>query len=113
MTEMLFRDDAYLRETTATVVHADGAGVVLDRTGFYPRGGGQAGDAGLLQREDGSVIRIGDTVKGATPDAVLHVPEPGHEAAAASLVPGERVIARIDWERRHRHMRFHTATHLL
>jgi misacylated tRNA(Ala) deacylase len=106
MTEELFRDDAYLAEAPARVVSCDARGIVLDRTVFYPRGGGQAGDAGNLVRADGSAIPIADTVKGEAPGDILHV-------AAAPLEAGETVTARIDWERRHRHMRFHTATHLL
>jgi misacylated tRNA(Ala) deacylase len=106
MTEELFREDAYRAETPARVVSCDARGIVLDRTVFYPRGGGQAGDAGTLVRADGSAIAIADTVKGEAPGDILHV-------AAAPLEAGEAVTARIDWERRHRHMRFHTATHLL
>ena len=64
-------------------------------------------------RGDGSSIAIADTVKGEAQGEVLHVPAPGQEAALASLVPGEKVTLKLDWERRHRHMRFHTATHLL
>ena len=104
MTDELFRDDAYLTEVPARVVSCDARGIVLDRTVFYPRGGGQAGDCGALVREDGSAIAITDTVKGE--GQIVHV-------AAAPLESGERVTARIDWQRRHRHMRFHTATHLL
>ena len=104
MTGELFRDDAYLAEAPARVVACDARGIVLDRTVFYPRGGGQAGDSGALVRADGSAIAITDTVKG--DGQILHV-------AAAPLEAGETVTARIDWQRRHRHMRFHTATHLL
>ena len=104
MTEELFREDAYAKSVTARIVSCDERGVVLDRTVFYPRGGGQAGDSGALVRADGSPIPISDTVK--TDGQILHV-------AAAPLEPGEAVTAQIDWERRHRHMRFHTATHLL
>ena len=106
MTQELFRDDAYRRETTASVAGCDARGIVLDRTIFYPRGGGQAGDSGVLVRADGSSVAIADTVKGE--GGILHVP-----AEPAPLVAGETVTARIDWEKRHRHMRFHTATHLL
>jgi len=108
MTEALYREEPYRRENEARVVDAGPAGIVLDRSVFYPRGGGQAGDAGVLVRGDGREIAIADTVKGEGA-AVLHVPAPGQELPA----PGETVTARIDWERRHRHMRFHTATHLL
>jgi len=105
-TEELFREDAYRTESPARVVACDARGIVLDRTVFYPRGGGQAGDSGALVRDDGSAIAITDTVKGEAPGEILHV-------AATPLDSGESVTARIDWERRHRHMRFHTATHLL
>jgi misacylated tRNA(Ala) deacylase len=113
MTEAIFRDEPYCREATAKVVAVDERGIVLDRTVFYPRGGGQAGDAGALLRGDGTAIAIGDTVKGEGPADIVHVPAPGQQEALAALKPGDAVTARIDWERRHRHMRFHTATHLL
>jgi len=112
MTDALFRQDAYLREAEAKVVAIASDGIVLDRTVFYPRGGGQAGDRGALLLADGASIAIGDTVKGAEHD-IVHVPAPGSEALVAALQAGDPVTARIDWDRRHRHMRFHTATHLL
>jgi len=112
MSEALFRDDAYRREAEAKVVRAEPAGIVLDRTVFYPRGGGQAGDAGILAVSGGGEIAIADTVKGEGAE-IVHVPATGQEAAVAALKPGDAVTARIDWARRHRHMRFHTATHLL
>ena len=118
MTQELFRQDAYLRETSATVVAVDGQGVVLDRTVFYPLGGGQAGDAGVLALADGRLLQLADTRKardeqGQPIAAIAHVPQPGQEALLAELRPGDTVVARIDWERRHRLMRFHTSTHLL
>jgi misacylated tRNA(Ala) deacylase len=112
MTEALYREEPYRRETGARIVAVDASGIVLDRTVFYPRGGGQAGDAGTLILGDGRELVMADTVKGADHD-VVHVPAPGQEALLAGLVPGDEVTARLDWERRHRHMRFHTATHLL
>ena len=111
MTEPVFRDDPYRREVPARVVRAGDAGVLLDRTVFYPRGGGQAGDGGVLVLPDGAQVAIADTVKGEGAE-ILHVAVPAQESAAR-LVPGLEVTARIDWNRRHRHMRFHTATHLL
>ena len=111
MTEELFRQDAYQVETPAKIGACDATGIVLDRTVFYPRSGGQAGDSGTLTLGDGSVVAIADTIKGE--GTVVHVPAPGQEAAVARLTVGEEVTARIDWERRYRHMRFHTATHLL
>ena len=112
MTDALFRDEPYRQETPARVVATTPAGIVLDRTVFYPRGGGQAGDAGTLLLRDGARIDIADTVTGAEHD-LLHGPAAGQEAALASLREGDEATARIDWARRHRHMRFHTATHLL
>jgi len=112
MSEALFREEPYRRETPSTVLHASGGGIVLDRTVFYPRGGGQAGDAGALLLGDGAQIAIADTVKGEGLE-IVHVPAPGQEALIERLAAGTPVVARIDWDRRHRHMRFHTATHLL
>jgi misacylated tRNA(Ala) deacylase len=118
MTQELFRDDAYLRECSASVLRADESGIALDRTVFYPLGGGQAGDSGVLVLADGCEIAIADTRKGkdaeGRPDGtVVHVPAPGQDELVARLKPQDAVTARIDWERRHRLMRFHTATHLL
>jgi misacylated tRNA(Ala) deacylase len=137
MTEELFREEPYRKETTARIVAVSPEGIRLDRTVFYPRGGGQAGDAGVLVTADGKEIVIADTVKSApsplgegrgegreSPSPlgegrgegerdILHVPAPNQELLLEALRPGGIVTARIDWERRHRHMRFHTATHLL
>jgi misacylated tRNA(Ala) deacylase len=93
-------------------------GITLDRTVFYPLGGGQAGDAGVLALPGGALLAIADTRKGKDADGratadVVHVPAPGQEALMASLQAGAAVTARVDWERRHRLMRFHTTTHLL
>jgi len=114
MTEELFRADAYLKTCSATVTAVDapgvhGGGVRLDRTVFYPTGGGQPGDIGVLRRADGSTVAIADTRKGATPGEIVHVYAPGQPALAA----GEAVTAEIDWARRHRLMRMHTSLHLL
>lgn len=112
MTEELFREDATLLECTATVLAADEHGVVLDRSVFYPTGGGQAGDAGTLISAGGAVLVIADTRKHpARPGDIAHVPAPGSDLAA--FAPGTVVVARIDAARRRAHMRFHTATHLL
>ena len=113
MTESLFREAPYQRETEARIEACDARGIRLDRTVFYPRGGGQAGDSGTLILADGRALVIADAVKGESPDEILHVPAPDQQALVESLRPGEPVTARLDWERRHRHMRFHTATHLL
>jgi misacylated tRNA(Ala) deacylase len=112
MTEELFREDATLLDCHACVLAVDEAGVVLDRTVFYPQGGGQAGDTGTLTSAGGAVLSIADTRKHKDmPGAVVHVPAPGADLAA--FAPGTQVTARIDAARRQAHMRFHTATHLL
>jgi misacylated tRNA(Ala) deacylase len=118
MTQELFRQDAYLRETPATVLAIGEQGILLDRTVFYPLGGGQAGDSGVLVLADGSVLAIADARKakdaeGKPTGAVAHVVAPGQDALLAQLQPGAAVLARIDWDRRHKLMRFHTTTHLL
>ncbi len=109
MTEELFREDAYLKSCEARVTGADEAGIRLDRTVFYPMGGGQPGDSGVLRRNDGSTIAIADTRKGAAPGEIVHIPVPRQALPSA----GETVVAEIDWERRYRHMRMHTCLHLL
>ncbi len=108
MTEEIFRDDAYAKACEATVTHVDGTGVRLDRTVFYPEGGGQPGDSGVLKAADGRQVRIADTKNGGD-GAIVHVAAPEQPAVA----PGERVTAAIDWPRRYRHMRMHSALHLL
>ena len=112
-TEELFRDDATLALCQARVTACDELGVRLDRTVFYPLGGGQAGDSGELVLADGRVLAIADTRKGALPGEIVHLPATGQEALLAGLAVGDQVTARIDLQRRQRHMRFHTATHLL
>jgi misacylated tRNA(Ala) deacylase len=107
MTERLYEDDPGLRTMQARVLASAPEGIVLDRTVFYARGGGQPGDAGAL-RWDGGETAIADTVKGEG-GAILHLP-----AAGAPLPPvGTAVEGVLDWRRRHRLMRMHTAMHLL
>ena len=93
-TELAYRDDAYAREITARVVAASPEGVVLDRTVFYARAGGQPGDAGTL-RWAGGEMAVGEALKGPD-DTVLHVPAAG----AALPQPGAEVTAVLDWDRR-------------
>lgn len=108
--DALFRDDAYLAEATARVVGIDaGGGIRLDRTIFYATSGGQPGDTGQLIREDGRSVPIVATVTGETKDDIVHQPADG----AAPPAVGETVGLAIDWARRHRLMRMHTACHLL
>jgi len=109
MTDLLFRDDAYLRCCEARVVAVDAVGIHLDRTIFYPQGGGQPGDSGTLTLADGRIVAVTDTRKGETAEEVVHI------AAAGAVLPspGDVVRAEIDWSRRHRLMRMHTCLHLL
>jgi misacylated tRNA(Ala) deacylase len=109
MTDLLFREDAYLRSCPARVIAADDKGIRLDRTVFYPTGGGQPGDSGTLRLASGETIAIVDTVKGEEPDEVVHIPAPGAPLPA----PGAEVTAEIDWARRYRLMRMHSCLHLL
>lgn len=118
MTDDLFRADAYLRDCEARILRIEEGAVVLDRTVFYPQGGGQAGDSGWLEPSSGRRLAIADTrkakdVEGRPTTDILHVPAPEQSAILDTLKPGEPVAAHIDWERRHKLMRFHTATHLL
>ena len=108
-TELLFRVDAYLKTATARVLAVGERGIELDRTVFYPLGGGQAGDSGALVRASGERIPIADTRKGESPDQVLHIPASG----APLPEPGEALTLEIDWPRRYRLMRLHTALHLM
>lgn len=103
MTELLYLRDAYLREFDACVTAVDGPSVALDRTAFYPTGGGQPHDAGTL----GGVAVSGVTKEGSDVWHVLDTSTAGVPAV------GERVAGRLDWERRHALMRTHTALHVL
>jgi len=109
-TAALFRDDAYLAETEARVLGVnERGGILLDRTVFYATSGGQPGDTGALIRPDGSRTAIATTVTGETKEDIIHVPAAGQAAPAA----GETVKLAIDWVRRLKLMRMHTACHLL
>jgi misacylated tRNA(Ala) deacylase len=109
VTEALFREDGYLAKAEAEVVAVnDRGGVILDRTIFYATSGGQPGDTGKLTLADGRTVDIAATITGETKDEIIHVP-----AADAGLKPGDSVKLVIDWERRLKLMRMHTACHLL
>jgi misacylated tRNA(Ala) deacylase len=107
-TALLFRDDPYLTEAEAIVTaHTAEGGIVLDRTVFYPTGGGQPGDSGVLLW-DGGRISIATAVKTEAERIALVAAEP------CALPPiGATIMHHLDWKRRHRHMRVHTALHLL
>jgi misacylated tRNA(Ala) deacylase len=107
--ELLFREDAYLTNCAATVTASGPQGLRLDRTVFYPTGGGQPGDSGWLILADGTRLKVVDAVKGDDHEDVVHV----LEDSATAPAPGTGVTAEIDWQRRHRHMRMHSCLHLL
>jgi len=107
MTEILFRDDSYLRECQATVTDSGDGAVLLDRTIFYPTGGGQPGDTGRMSWDGGNATII-NTVYG-DDGAIRHLVAEGDSLPDS----GTSVNIKIDWERRYRHMRMHTALHLL
>jgi misacylated tRNA(Ala) deacylase len=109
MTEEVFRSDAYATCCEAQVVAVHDQSIELDRTVFYPMGGGQPGDGGMLRRADGTEVLIADTRKGEQPGQILHVPAEG----APTLSVGDKVVAEIDWQRRYRLMRMHTCLHVL
>ncbi len=108
-TDLLFRSDAYLKTAHAQVVAVHDHGIELDRTIFYPMGGGQQGDTGVLQRGSGDRIAIADTRKGEAIDTVLHIAAP----AMPSPERGETLTLEIDWPRRYALMRLHTALHVI
>ncbi|MDP6824084.1 MAG: alanyl-tRNA editing protein [Dehalococcoidia bacterium] len=105
MTEQLYNTDAYLRECEATVAEVSDAGVILDRTVFYPGGGGQPNDTGVMLTAGGSELEVGK-VSGRGGVIVHAVPE-------GSLSTGDSVTCRIDWDHRYHLMRTHTALHIL
>ena len=110
MSELLFREDPYARQCEATVVEVnDRGGIVLDRTVFYATGGGQPGDKGTMSFEGCPALAIATTVYGADKSEIVHVP------ASQDTLPsaGDTVKLELDWETRLRHMRVHTALHLL
>ena len=107
MAEELFRQDSYLKSCEATVVAVDDKGIRLDRTVFYPTGGGQPGDCGTLALPDGRTLVIADTVK--ADDDIAHVLAAGMPPPAV----GDKVVGTVDWQRRYRHMRMHTALHVM
>lgn len=109
MTEEVFRSNAYSRECEAVVTASTPGEIQLDRTVFYPMGGGQPGDSGTLILANGAEIEVLDTRKGSGEREILHIVDQQVSLPA----PGTTVAARIDWQRRYRHMRVHTCLHLL
>jgi misacylated tRNA(Ala) deacylase len=108
MTRLLFREDPYRRDAPAQVTgHTEEGGIILDASLFYPTGGGQPGDSGRL-RWDNMSLPIATAIKGRGDEVILVPAEPSPMPA-----PGTHLVQELDWERRHRHMRVHTALHLL
>ncbi|MFT6451987.1 MAG: Ser-tRNA(Ala) deacylase AlaX [Halocynthiibacter sp.] len=108
MTQLLFRDDPYLQETSGQVLDiTPEGGVILEASLFYPQGGGQPGDSGRIEW-DGKGLAIATTIKGPGETIVLVPAEPANLPG-----PGTKLIQKLDWQRRYRHMRIHTALHLL
>ncbi len=105
MTELLYLTDSYLREFEATIMEVEGSKVVLDRTAFYPQGGGQPSDVGTLLDDRGQTYKV------------LKVSKKGgevfHKVDREPPPAGTRVHGEIDWEHRYRLMRTHTALHIL
>ena len=108
MTELLYLQDAYRKTCRTRVERASKLGIVLEQTVFYPRGGGQPGDTGIIKLASGRLLPTTDTIYGPAREA-LHVPAAGHELPAE----GDAVEIEIDWERRYRLMRMHTSLHFL
>lgn len=107
-THKAYYEDSYIKTLSAIVTDVDGACIELDRTIFYPEGGGQPGDTGELIYGN-TTLRIEDTRKGASPDTIVHrLASAGHD-----LSVGDPVTIEIDWDRRYKHMRMHTCMHLL
>ncbi len=111
MTELLYYQDAYLAACDSQVTDVGEDGIVLDRTVFYPVGGGQPGDSGVLRLDDGTQIMIENTRRRPADGYVLHIPSA--DTSSVAVRAGDRVHATLDWERRFAHMRIHTCLHLL
>ncbi len=107
MTDALYLNDAYLTRFDAEVVGASPEGILLDRTAFYPSGGGQPADRGEFSWGDGGRARVRDVQK--TPAGIVHVLDP----PSPDLAVGTRVSGTVDWTLRFAHMRYHTALHIL
>ena len=107
MTEELFKEATYSKTADAKVYRVMDEGLILDRTIFYPEGGGQPGDIGSFRLQDGQDLAVTNTVN--TPNGILHI----LNANKGEMIVGQGVTMNIDWERRFRHMRMHTALHLL
>ncbi len=109
MTEELFRQDAYAKTCEAVITKVDDTGIYLDRTVFYPTGGGQPGDTGVLRAAEGTEAQVVDTRKGPEGQGIVHI----LAEDAPEFAEGAEVSVELDWDRRYRLMRMHTCLHLL
>tara|TARA_R110001583_G_scaffold27985_1_gene99438 strand:- start:2292 stop:3014 length:723 start_codon:yes stop_codon:yes gene_type:complete len=109
LTRLLFREDAYRQSCDAKVTAVSDRGIGLDQTVFYATAGGQAGDIGTLKISDGRILPIATTIKDRETGQVLHIIADGHDLPTV----GDAVTVDLDWDTRHRLMRFHTCLHLL
>lgn len=108
-TQPLFQQDSYLTQCEAQIIRVCDDGVVLDQTVFYPLGGGQPGDSGILKTEQGLMVQVMDTRKSKQqPGEIVHIVNKGLE----NLSVGDRVTAEINWDKRYRYMRMHTCMHV-
>ncbi len=105
MTELLYLNDSYIKKFDATVREVNGRFIVLDKTAFYPQGGGQPSDIGLINDNHGKTYRVNFVKR---MGGVVT-----HEVDAEGMMEGEIVRCEVDWERRHLLMRYHTAAHIL
>jgi len=105
MTEILALEDSYCKECSANVKSVSDNLVVLDRTIFYPRGGGQPSDHGTITNSDGAEYKV---LNVARRDGQIN-----HELDRPGLSAGDSITCKIDWERRYRLMQMHTAAHVL
>ena len=104
-----YYDDSYQKTLQATITAVDGDWIELDQTIFYPLGGGQPGDTGILATPDGTQYKIIDTRKSESPGQIKHQ----LDTDTHGLQAGDTVHTALDWERRYKHMRMHTCMHLL
>ncbi|MEM7194982.1 MAG: alanyl-tRNA editing protein [Pseudomonadota bacterium] len=109
MTAELFRDDGYLAECDGRIVDSVEHGLVLDQTVFFSRGGGQPGDIGTLELESGKIMLVTDCYR--DPQSGLHIHQ--IDDPPSDIPMGCQVVARLDWQRRHKIMRLHSALHML
>lgn len=109
MTRLLFREDAYRRNCDAKIMSISDRGIELDQTVFYATAGGQTGDIGVFKTGDGRALPVATTIKDRDSGKILHIIAEGHDLPAI----GDAVTVELDWQTRHRLMRFHTCLHLL